>query len=93
MTPLDTQTFETLLANCADEQIRFPGAIQPHGLLLTLSEPDLHIQQISANVENLFGLAPAALLDQPLATLTGPHASTIVEQAAQFAGQVDVPPL
>ena len=93
MTPLDTQTFETLLANCADEPIRFPGAIQPHGLLLTLSEPDLHIQQISANVENLFGLAPAALLDQPLATLTGPHASTIVEQAAQFAGQVDVPPL
>ncbi|MCU1757703.1 ATP-binding protein [Pseudomonas helleri] len=93
MTPLDTQTFETLLANCADEPIRFPGAIQPHGLLLTLSEPDLHIQQISANVENLFGLAPAALLDQPLTTLTGPHASTIVEQAAQFAGQVDVPPL
>jgi two-component system, chemotaxis family, sensor kinase Cph1 len=93
MTPLDTQTFETLLANCADEPIRFPGAIQPHGLLLTLSEPDLHIQQISANVENLFGLAPAALLDQPLATLTGPHASTIVEHAAQFAGQVDVPPL
>ncbi|MFJ2334652.1 ATP-binding protein [Pseudomonas helleri] len=93
MTPLDTQTFETLLANCADEPIRFPGAIQPHGLLLTLSEPDLHIQQISANVENLFGLAPAALLNQPLATLTGPHASTIVEHAAQFAGQVDVPPL
>lgn len=93
MTPLDTQTFETLLANCADEPIRFPGAIQPHGLLLTLSEPDLHIQQISANVENLFGLAPAALLNQPLATLTGPHASAIVEQAAQFAGQVDVPPL
>ena len=93
MTPLDTQTFETLLANCADEPIRFPGAIQPHGLLLTLSEPDLHIQQISANVENLFGLAPAALLDQPLATLTGPQASAIVEQAAQFAGQVDVPPL
>ena len=93
MNPLDTQAFETLLTNCADEPIRFPGAIQPHGLLLTLSEPDLHIQQISANVENLFGLAPAALLDQPLATLTGPHASTIVEQAAQFAGQVDVPPL
>ena len=93
MTPLDTQTFETLLANCADEPIRFPGAIQPHGLLLTLSEPDLHIQQISANVENLFGLAPAALLNQPLATLTGPHASAIVEHAAQFAGQVDVPPL
>ena len=78
MTPLDTQTFETLLANCADEPIRFPGAIQPHGLLLTLSEPDLHIQQISANVENLFGLAPAALLDQPLATPTGRHPSTIV---------------
>ncbi|MFP3515763.1 ATP-binding protein [Pseudomonas sp. SIMBA_077] len=93
MNPLETQTFETLLANCADEPIRFPGAIQPHGLLLTLSEPDLHIQQVSANVHTLFGLSPAALLNQPLSTLTGPEAAAIVKQAAHCAGQVDAPPM
>jgi len=93
MNPLDTETFETLLANCADEPIRFPGAIQPHGVLLTLSEPDLHIQQISANVESLFGLSPAALLNQPLSMLTGPQAAATVDQAARLAGHLDVPPL
>ena len=46
MTPQDAQAFEQLLANCADEPIRSPGAIQPHGVLLTLSEPELRIQQI-----------------------------------------------
>ena len=93
MNPLDTQAFETLLANCADEPIRFPGAIQPHGLLLTLSEPDLRIQQISANIETLFGLSPAALLNQPLSMLTGPQAATAVRQAAHYAEHVDAPPL
>lgn len=93
MNPLETQTFETLLSNCADEPIRFPGAIQPHGLLLTLSEPDLHIQQISANVQTLFGLSPAVLLNQPLCTLTGPQAATLVKQAAHCAGHVDLPPV
>ena len=33
MTPQDAQAFEQLLANCADEPIRSPGAIQPHGVL------------------------------------------------------------
>ena len=52
------QDFEQLLANCADEPIRFPGAIQPHGVLLTLSEPDLKIIQVSANVATLFNRTP-----------------------------------
>ncbi|WP_300730930.1 ATP-binding protein [Pseudomonas sp.] len=93
MTPLDTEAFETLLANCADEPIRFPGAIQPHGLLLTLSEPELRIQQISANVHTVFGLDPAALLGEPLSMLTGPQAATAVKSASAFAEQVDAPPL
>ena len=93
MNPLDTEAFEVLLVNCADEPIRYPGAIQPHGLLLTLSEPDLHIQQISDNVQRLFGLSAQALLGEPLAMLTGPEAASAVKNAAVFAAQVDVPPL
>ncbi|MGY2258228.1 ATP-binding protein [Pseudomonas sp. SDO55104_S430] len=67
----DQQVFEELLANCADEPIRFPGAIQPHGLLLTLSEPALEIIQISANVETLLGRAALELVGRPLHSLIG----------------------
>lgn len=55
------EDFEKLLTNCANEPIRFPGAIQPHGVLLTLSEPELNIIQVSANVGTLFGHAPETL--------------------------------
>ncbi|HCS08520.1 MAG TPA: histidine kinase, partial [Pseudomonas sp.] len=75
MNSLDTEAFEALLVNCADEPIRYPGAIQPHGVLVTLSEPALCIEQISHNVQDLFGLNPHALLGQPLSMLTGPTAA------------------
>jgi two-component system, chemotaxis family, sensor kinase Cph1 len=43
--------------------------IQPHGLLLVLSESAWVIQQVSANCQAILGLAPDALLAQPLAQL------------------------
>ena len=92
MTPLDPQAFEVLLANCADEPIRFPGAIQPHGLLVTLSEPDLRIQQISTNVHALFGLSAESLLGQPLSALTGDEAAVAVQQASAYPAVSEAPP-
>ncbi|MGH8405688.1 MAG: GAF domain-containing protein, partial [Pseudomonas sp.] len=78
------EDFEELLANCADEPIRFPGAIQPHGALLTLSEPDLHIVQVSANVAELFNHSPESLLGQPLHTLIGiEHAEAVRAMVTQ----------
>ena len=85
--------FEQLLANCADEPIRFPGAIQPHGVLLTLSEPDLRIVQVSANVASLFNRQPDALLGQPLDTLLGTQHTDVVRQMAGQPSFVDAPPL
>ena len=41
--------------NCANEPIRSPGAIQPHGVLLALREPDLVVEMASANAAELFG--------------------------------------
>jgi len=93
MTPQDKQAFEELLANCADEPIRFPGAIQPHGLLLTLSEPALQIIQISANVETLLGQAPEPLIGQPLHELIGLEHCAQVHEALQRDAQADAPPL
>ena len=85
--------FEQLLANCADEPIRFPGAIQPHGVLLTLSEPDLRIVQVSANVASLFNHQPEALLGQPLDTLLGTQPTDVVRQIAGQPSFIDAPPL
>jgi GAF domain-containing protein len=43
------------LARCADEPIAVPGAIQPHGALLAVTEPDLAVVIASANAADLFG--------------------------------------
>ncbi len=43
------------LRGCADEPIRIPGAVQPHGALLALSEPDLAVVVASANAADLLG--------------------------------------
>ncbi|AZE85750.1 Phytochrome, two-component sensor histidine kinase [Pseudomonas orientalis] len=87
------EDFEELLANCANEPIRFPGAIQPHGVLLTLSEPGLEIIQVSANVGTLFGYAPETLLGQPLHSLIGAEHAQAVHVMAQTNTFFDMPPL
>lgn len=46
---------DPVLLRCADEPIAIPGAIQPHGVLLALSEPDLSVVVASANAAALFG--------------------------------------
>ncbi|WP_192560447.1 ATP-binding protein [Pseudomonas allokribbensis] len=93
MTPQDKEAFEELLANCADEPIRFPGAIQPHGLLLTLSEPDLSIIQISANVETLLARPAQELIGQPLQSLIGDAHAAQVREALQQPTLSDASPL
>lgn len=70
MTTIDS-TQQVDLTNCDREPIHVPGRIQPHGVLLAIAEPELRIVQASANTAQHFGLAPEALLDQPLAQLLG----------------------
>lgn len=93
MNPQDKEAFEELLANCADEPIRFPGAIQPHGLLLTLSEPALAIIQVSANVESLLARVPQSLIGQPLESLIGDAEAAQVREALLQPSLSDVQPL
>ena len=54
------------LNNCDREPIHRPGAIQPHGLLIVLDEPELCIRQISNNTQEMVAIDPEALLDRPL---------------------------
>jgi light-regulated signal transduction histidine kinase (bacteriophytochrome) len=54
---------------CDKEPIHIPGAIQPHGVLLVLSEPEFTILQASANTSSLLGVEAHALLGRRLETL------------------------
>ncbi len=53
------------MQGCADEPIRVPGAIQPHGVLLAMTEPTLRIVMASANAAAVLGrdITGAALPD------------------------------
>jgi len=53
---------EADLSNCERELIHLAGSIQPHGVLLVLTEPSLAIAQVSANTEAALGFPEAELL-------------------------------
>ena len=59
------------LDRCAQEQIQIIGQIQPHGLLFALSEPELIVQQVSANISAFLGISPESVLDRPFEIVLG----------------------
>jgi light-regulated signal transduction histidine kinase (bacteriophytochrome)/DNA-binding response OmpR family regulator len=56
---------------CAQEPVHIIGQIQPHGLLFALSEPDLIVRQVSANISAFLGLPPESCLDRSFETVLG----------------------
>lgn len=71
------------LTNCDREPIHTPGSIQPHGILLVLSEPDLAILQISNNTQALLGIPPEKLLGQHLSILLEPDYLNAIASSLQ----------
>lgn len=49
------------LSTCAREPIHVPGSIQPHGVLLALTEPELRVAIASENAAELLGASAQAL--------------------------------
>ncbi len=75
------------LANCAREPIHRPGSIQPHGILVVLTEGEHKIIQASENVHELLGVPVGELLGGPLSRLLG------ADRAAQLAAELARAPL
>lgn len=69
------------LTDCDREPIHAPGAVQPHGALLSLSLPSMTIMQASDNVAVHLGLGVDDLLGRPVQTVLGPDACPAVEAA------------
>jgi len=76
------------LDTCADEPIRVPGSVQPHGVLLALSEPDLVVRHASANVVDLTGRDVADVLGAPLADVLGAAAAEAVRVHVRAFGDL-----
>jgi chemotaxis family two-component system sensor kinase Cph1 len=74
ITPDALHTDALDLTSCDREPIRFPGSIQPHGFLLTLT-PALSILQASANLLDWTGTSAADALGQPIADIIGQEAA------------------
>jgi light-regulated signal transduction histidine kinase (bacteriophytochrome) len=72
---------EVDLSQCEREPIHLLGGIQPHGVLLAFTEPELHLAVVSANTEAHLGRPPRALLGQPLAEVLPPASLGAVTQA------------
>jgi light-regulated signal transduction histidine kinase (bacteriophytochrome) len=56
-------------SDCAQEPIHIPGTIQPFGVLLVVSEPDMTITQVSENVSDHLAVGIEDVLGQPLGSL------------------------
>ena len=56
---------------CDDEPIHIPGAIQPHGVLVSLDMRTFEIAQVSANCVDYFRVASADVIGRPLTALVG----------------------
>lgn len=64
--------------DCASEPIQTPGAIQPHGFLVSL-RGDGRVAQVSANIADWALSAAESLLDGPLSAAIGNEAAARVE--------------
>jgi light-regulated signal transduction histidine kinase (bacteriophytochrome) len=70
------------LTNCERELIHLAGSVQPHGLLLSVTEADMRIVQVSSNCEALLGLAPGDLLSHGLSRLGDELPAAILRAAS-----------
>lgn len=72
------------LDNCAAEPIHVPGAIQPHGVLIAVTEPALTVAVSSTNLSAWFGIDSDAAVGMALAELIGQEGCDRVDRARRL---------
>ncbi len=68
------------LDNCASEPIHVPGAIQPQGVLIAVTEPDLVVAVVSANIDQWFGVDAAAAIGLDLGAVIGQRSCATIDR-------------
>ena len=93
----ETKNHKVDLTNCDREPIHIPGAVQSHGVLVVVHEPELIIERISHNAGEYFGKSAESLLGRPLGDLLAPESlryliETVLPQALDASPQY-LPPV
>jgi len=76
------------LTNCEREPIHVPGSIQPRGVLLAVSEPDMVVRQVSRNLADVVGTAWDDALGRPLAEVIGVEPAGAIARSASAFGDL-----
>ncbi|NJP10688.1 MAG: GAF domain-containing protein [Leptolyngbyaceae cyanobacterium RU_5_1] len=83
-----TNAHSTGLIRYDREPAAVSGSIQPHGILLVFSNPELNFLQVSTNIWEHLGFQPQDLLGQPLQMLLNPEDIEFMQQELQDTGQI-----
>jgi chemotaxis family two-component system sensor kinase Cph1 len=81
------------LTDCDREPIHIPGAIQPHGALIAVTEPALVASVVSANVGDVLGVDADDLLGSPLERALGTDVGDALHGALRADVLTDANPL
>jgi len=76
------------LTNCEREPIHVPGSVQPRGVLLAVSEPDMVVRQVSRNLADVVGTAWQDALGRPLAEVLGVGPAGAIARSASAFGDL-----
>ncbi len=76
------------LTNCEREPIHVPGSIQPRGVLLAVSEPDMVVRQVSRNLADVVGTAWDDALGRPLGEVVGTVPAQAIARSASAFGDL-----
>jgi two-component system, chemotaxis family, sensor kinase Cph1 len=71
------------------EAVHMASSIQPHGVLLVLSDPELVVLQASANTQDYLGVLPHDLLSQPLGMLLHKAEIAMIDQELERLSNLD----
>ena len=76
------------LTNCEREPIHVPGSIQPRGVLLAVSEPDMVVRQVSGNLADVVGMAWDDALGRPHGEVVGTVPAEAIGRSASAFGDL-----
>ena len=79
------------LTHCDGEQVQFPGAIMPHGVLLILTLSDFRILGASANTGFWFGCDVEQLLHCHLDRIVAPDIQQTLETSLAHITEPELP--
>lgn len=85
MSELNDTELQKALQSCAEEPVHIPGAIQPHGCLISMDNTFSQIIQVSANINHCLDVSPEQALQSSPQQLLGKQLLQRLQRALKDA--------